>query len=66
LATEAGYKALLTTDDYRANLQGDDARFIKRFFVEGRWDMKTFEKFLRQALFTPGVELRVNPLSSLD
>ena len=37
LATEAGYKALLTTDDDRANLQGDDARFIKRFFVEGDW-----------------------------
>jgi cellulose synthase (UDP-forming) len=54
LATEAGYKALLTTDDYRANLQGDDVRFIKRFFVEGRWDLKTFEKFLRQALFIPG------------
>jgi cellulose synthase (UDP-forming) len=54
LATEAGYKALLTTDDYRANLPGDDVRFIKRFSVERRWDLKTFEKFLRQALSPPG------------
>jgi len=54
LASEAGYKALLTTDDYRANFQGDDAHFIKRFYVDGHWDLKTFAKFLRQAFFLPG------------
>ncbi len=54
LATEAGYQALLTTDDYRANLQGDDARFIKRFLVEGHWDLEDFERFLQQALLPPG------------
>jgi cellulose synthase (UDP-forming) len=47
MATEAGYEAMLTTDE-GTNHQGDDVRFIKRFVVDGAWDLKRFEKFLRE------------------
>lgn len=54
LATTIGYEALLTIDNDRANIQGDDARFIKRLIVNGTWDLKTFQEALRKLQFPVG------------
>jgi peptidoglycan/xylan/chitin deacetylase (PgdA/CDA1 family) len=45
VAREAGYEALLTTEE-GANVPGDDVFRIKRIFVDGACDMEVFAKTL--------------------
>jgi len=45
VAREAGYEALLTTED-GANVPGDDVFRIKRIFVDGACDMEVFARIL--------------------